>query len=64
MANVIIESKHFDINVVEAFDSYGLPRYIVRYGLQVEKEPTMEKALVNFKNCLHHAMECEGMEIF
>lgn len=56
----IIESQAFDICVTESPDYKGVPRYIVRYGLDVKKRESLLEAIDAFKACLDHALQCEG----
>lgn len=57
---IIIDAPRFDILVTESNDYQGTPRYIVCYGLQVERFDTLQEALREFRNCLSHAAACQG----
>lgn len=58
----VLASPMFDIELTQSRDYLQRNRYVLRYGLQVEKFDTLAAAIPEFNNCLHHARECEQVD--
>lgn len=61
MNNKVFESEQFDIVVTKHKDYKDDNYYLVRYGLQVEVVHSLTSALNEFRSCVMHAIDCEGL---
>lgn len=58
--NTVIDAPAFDITLTMTNDYRGVPRYLLRYGLQTQVCEDMVAAMREFWNCTQHALECHG----
>lgn len=57
---IILQSEKFDIQVKECANYKHEKEYLVIYGLQVTKHTDIKDAMIVFKSCLDHAIDCKG----
>ncbi len=60
---VIIDAPAFDITVTESPNYKGEPEYLIRYGLEAKRRPSLEEAMREFGHCIDHAAASMGLEL-